>query len=243
MEDEEKPWAAYAEYWKNTLAAVSLTFAIIPTIVYGLRVYSSHMVSKRVRPDDILMGAAVIFMWGNTASVCLSMLPSHPHVPSQTNWLTLVTEAFNGIGVPHDHLSPEQDLRLNLGSWLIVKFWALSMVCVKLSILLFLNHLLGTTRRMRITLLVVGICCVAWACVPFFYTIFFCKPVAYYWDRDIYGQCVDNHKYMAESIAVAVLSLVTDLVILAIPIPTVWNLQMKRKQKIAVTCILCVGLM
>lgn len=153
-----------------------------------------------------------------------------------------MTEAFNGIGVPNDELSHEKQVRLNLGSWLIVKFWASSMACVKISILLFLNHLLGTTRAMRITLLAVGICCISWACVPFFYTIFFCNPVSYYWDKSIEGGwCIENDKYMTESIAVGVLSLVTDLIILAIPIPSVWNLQIKTKQKVAVTSILCVG--
>lgn len=77
MADEtESSWAHYAEFWKNTLAGVSLTFAIIPTIVYGLRVYASRMVSNKVRADDILMGVAVVLMWGNTASVCLSAFTS-----------------------------------------------------------------------------------------------------------------------------------------------------------------------
>lgn len=156
--------------------------------------------------------------------------------------LTSVVEAFNGIGVPTEELSHEESVRLNLGSWLIVKFWASSMACVKVSILLFLDHLLGTTKQMRITLLVVGVCCVAWACVPFFYTIFFCSPISYYWDKSSGdGWCVDNDKYIVESIAVGVLSLVTDLVILAIPIPSVWGLKIKTKQKVAVTSILCVG--
>ena len=63
---------AYAEYWKDTLAGVSLTFAILPTIVFCMRVYASHMISHRYRADDILMGCAVVLMWGNTASVLLS---------------------------------------------------------------------------------------------------------------------------------------------------------------------------
>lgn len=70
--DERPEWADYADYWKNTLAGVSLTFAILPTIMFGLRVYASRMVSRKVRADDILMGVALILMWGNTASVLLS---------------------------------------------------------------------------------------------------------------------------------------------------------------------------
>jgi hypothetical protein len=72
MADQEPEWAHFAEFWKNTLAGVSITFAILPTIMFCLRVYASHLVSSRVRADDILMGVAVLLMWGNTASVLLS---------------------------------------------------------------------------------------------------------------------------------------------------------------------------
>jgi hypothetical protein len=84
--------------------------------------------------------------------------------------------------------------------------------------------------------------CVGWACVPFFYTIFFCRPVSYYWDKSIEGGwCIDNDLYIKESIAAGVLSLVTDLIILVFPMPTIWGLKLRLKKKIAVTAILCVG--
>lgn len=72
MSSEEPAWAAEAEYWKNVLAGVSLTFAIIPTIAWCMRLYASHMVSNKIRADDILMGCAVLLMWGDTAAVLMS---------------------------------------------------------------------------------------------------------------------------------------------------------------------------
>lgn len=116
------------------------------------------------------------------------------------------------------------------------------MMCVKLSIILFLKQLLGAKPRTRIVLNVVAVAVVCWACVPFFYTIFFCDPIAYYWDKTIEGGwCIENDKYMTESIVAGVLSLVSDLVILIIPVPSVWSLKIKLKQKFAITAILGVG--
>lgn len=74
MPDEKEPWADSAEYWKNVLFGVSLTFGIIPTLAYALRVCASIKVSRKVRADDIFMGFAVLFMWGTTAAVCMSTL-------------------------------------------------------------------------------------------------------------------------------------------------------------------------
>lgn len=65
-------WAGRARYWKTTLLATSLAFAILATIFYLLRVYASRLARRRVRPDDIFMGFAVAFMWAETASVLLS---------------------------------------------------------------------------------------------------------------------------------------------------------------------------
>lgn len=116
------------------------------------------------------------------------------------------------------------------------------MACAKISIILFLRRLLGVTKTLRVTFDIMAVLVVCWAAVPFFYTIFFCNPVAYYWDKTIEGgSCVDNDKYMLESIIVGVLALVSDIIILIIPMPSIWRLQIKTKQKIAVTSILCVG--
>lgn len=116
------------------------------------------------------------------------------------------------------------------------------MACAKLSIIFFLRHLLGVTKGMRVTLDIMAVLVVCWSAVPFFYTIFFCSPVSYYWDKTIEGGwCVDNNLYMMESIIVGVLALVSDLVILAIPMPAIWKLQIKLKKKLAITGILCVG--
>lgn len=72
--DHEPWWAGRARYWKTTLSAASLTFAILATTVYLLRVYASRVARRLVRPDDIFMGLAVVFMWAETAAVLLSML-------------------------------------------------------------------------------------------------------------------------------------------------------------------------
>lgn len=73
-QDGETPWwAGRAAYWKLTLAATAIPFAILPTVAYALRVYASHRVARgRVRADEVIMGFAVVFMWAETASVLLS---------------------------------------------------------------------------------------------------------------------------------------------------------------------------
>lgn len=116
------------------------------------------------------------------------------------------------------------------------------MIFAKLAIILFLRRVVGIQRPARIALDILAVLVVIWGSSNFFYTIWFCKPVAYYWDRTIQGGwCVDNELYMIESKIIASTAVVMDVIMLAIPIPTIWHLQIRLKQKIGITFILCIG--
>lgn len=103
---------------------------------------------------------------------------------------------------------------------------------------------MGFTRSVNIALVVVSICVLSYTGVVFFYTTFLCSPVAYYWNKNIPGgKCVPNDTNLQANIGTAIAALITDLAILTIPMPTLWRLQMHRRQKIAITCVLGVGIM
>ena len=72
MTDNAPWWIDRAYYWKQTLAGASLTFGVLATLFYGLRIWASKIAKRRVRADDVWMGFAVFFMWAETASVLLS---------------------------------------------------------------------------------------------------------------------------------------------------------------------------
>ena len=52
------------------------------------------------------------------------------------------------------------------------------------------------------------------------------------------GHCVSKNEYF---LGTAIPEVVTDFVILAMPLPYVWNLQMKLKQKILLSVVFILG--
>ena len=52
------------------------------------------------------------------------------------------------------------------------------------------------------------------------------------------GHCVSKYKFF---LGTAIPEVVTDFVILAMPLPYVWNLQMKLKQKLLLSVIFILG--
>lgn len=127
---------------------------------------------------------------------------------------------------------------------MIPKFWASSTACCKVSIILFLRRVVGFKRSVNITVIIIAITTVAWALATIFFTTFACKPVSFYWNKSSHdGQCVSRRTYKDVNIAIAVFGMVTDIVILVVPLPTLWKSQMRKKQKIAVTGVWGIGLL
>ncbi|KAI9783008.1 MAG: hypothetical protein M1816_001622 [Peltula sp. TS41687] len=111
---------------------------------------------------------------------------------------------------------------------------------VKSSILLLYIRVLGTCDRTRngaIGLIVfTGIYCFA----AFIGTIFACTPRRKIWDMSVQGgHCID---IKTMQVTVAALNVVTDVLILLLPMPLVWYfLRVPRRQKIALTAVFMTG--
>ena len=68
--------------------------------------------------------------------------------------------------------------------------------------------------------------------------IFECTPISYFWTRTGNGHCVNVTLLLYFSASLTVLA---DISILLLPMPIVWNLQMKRSKKIGVMGIFLLG--
>lgn len=72
-------------------------------------------------------------------------------------------------------------------------------------------------------------------------TIFECIPIAAFWDRAIQNaKCMDLARV---TLASGVLNLLTDVLILCLPIPMVWGLNTTKAQKVTLTGIFLLGVL
>lgn len=116
------------------------------------------------------------------------------------------------------------------------------MACAKVSTILFLRRIVGLTKTVKVALLLVGLVVIGWATVLFFYTIFMCQPISYYWDKSTAGGwCIESYKLQSQNIATGFLAVATDVAIFLIPLPSVWQLQIERKRKVDLTLVLTCG--
>ncbi|KAL7773651.1 hypothetical protein CFE70_003617 [Pyrenophora teres f. teres 0-1] len=83
------------------------------------------------------------------------------------------------------------------------------------------------------------ICAGAYAAI-FFSIIFACNPIAASWNPMLLATAKCSNRG-AIYISTAVIGIATDIMLILIPVPTIWGLQMPTKQKIGLTLIFGVG--
>lgn len=80
--------------------------------------------------------------------------------------------------------------------------------------------------------------CVAWSVYTIILPFVICKPVASAWGGDVPESCGDNVKAYA---AVAVLDIISEVSIVALPMKMVYELQMNRAHKVALLGVFGAG--
>ena len=110
---------------------------------------------------------------------------------------------------------------------------------IKASLLLLYYRYFGISRPFRIALYISAGLIVCWYLAVLFASIFQCVPVAAFWDRNIKNpKCVNLALF---STMTGVTNLLTDVIVLCLPMPMVWTLHTNKTQKMTLTGIFLLG--
>lgn len=112
--------------------------------------------------------------------------------------------------------------------------------CIKLSILLQLKKIFCPSGR-NVTWYLIQL--LIWSNLLFYFAdtcveIWECTPRTKIWDPMVPGHCVNINTAF---VATAAVNVVSDLLILALPICNVWNLQMPKKRKMTISGVFLFG--
>ncbi|MCJ1246869.1 hypothetical protein MMC30_004078 [Trapelia coarctata] len=118
-----------------------------------------------------------------------------------------------------------------------VHFW------VKISILLLYRRIFATFHRgFRIALHITGAYVTAWALATLLTSIFQCWPLSYFWEQytpGTSGSCIINS--IAAEITVSILSTITDVVLVILPMTVIFKLQLSSGRKYKLAAVFSAG--
>lgn len=111
---------------------------------------------------------------------------------------------------------------------------------VKQSILIFLLRLASINQKVRKIVWGVAIFNAALMVAVFLVVIFQCSPIAMNWDLSLHGKCI---KQLEFGISTACLTILTDLIAVALPFYIFVGLKLPKKTKAALIVVFLLGLM
>ena len=68
-----------------------------------------------------------------------------------------------------------------------------------------------------------------------------CRPLSYRWDHTIKGGSCGEVK--ALSLHIAIVNLLQDVIVVVLPMPVLWSLRLARARKVALSCIMGLGIL
>lgn len=112
-----------------------------------------------------------------------------------------------------------------------------TLASTKLSILTFYTRLFPT-RAFKIAAKVMTAVVIAWFIATTLVSIFSCNPVRAFWTHEPGSTCIKSETFY---IANAVPNIITDAIILTLPIRMVWKLHTSKWERVALTFIFLLG--
>ena len=120
-----------------------------------------------------------------------------------------------------------------------VSFYPVTIGTIKISTLLLYARIFPSGNFRRI-LWAVGLLISTYSTIMILILIFQCKPIKGFWDSNLEAGCISLTKVF---IAMASLNLITDFLVVCLPLPLLWKLQMPRGMKLQVMGIFSVGIL
>ncbi|KAJ3459936.1 hypothetical protein MRS44_016009 [Fusarium solani] len=154
------------------------------------------------------------------------------------NGVLLSSWAIKTLGVHAWEMSLDQYNLFNKLMLVASIHFAVFIACSKLSLVLFYRHLSPQKWWKRCTY-AVAVLIICYNTAILFAVVFTCNPIRKHWDaRVTEGSC--GHQ-IGIYMTTATMGIVTDLILLIMPIPMIWRLQMPTRQKIGVILLFFIG--
>ncbi|KAI1770103.1 hypothetical protein F4818DRAFT_275081 [Hypoxylon cercidicola] len=201
----------------DTIGAAVLCMTLA-TVAVSLRLYTRYFVLNKFWIDDLLAIAG----WMGTVA----------------NGVVQCVHTRHGLGRHIWDITEEESKEFWKILYIMTIIYNVSLMLIKFTLFFQYYRLIQEVPRYRIFYTTVMIGVTGWVVAQEFVLIFSCYPIPSYWDLSVPGTCLDSRLIGWMN---AVGNIITDIIVLVLPIPVVWRLNLKRARKWAVLGIFALG--
>ncbi|KAI0004840.1 hypothetical protein F4779DRAFT_58472 [Xylariaceae sp. FL0662B] len=209
---------------QRSILACGIAFSLLSAAFVCMRLLAKRKANRRLDASDylIILACAVTVVY---QGVCISSV------------------LVGGVGF---HVSDiEGRFGVESGSTIFNKhliaiqiFWAVTLGLCKISILHLFARVFVAQGFMIVARITVGLI-ILWVLTTVLSAFLMCQPLAYNWDKSIDGRCGDA---MASWITTGVVNMVIDFIIVSMPMPYLFNLEVALSKKLGLAATFGIGL-
>ncbi|KAI9885279.1 MAG: Suppressor of Sensor Kinase (SLN1) [Watsoniomyces obsoletus] len=203
----------------SSIVTVNVILPVLITIVTMARVASRRISKAGLGLDDYTLLLAAFLTYG----LCINAIVATQY----------------GMGRRIFTLSPAEVQNTMRSHFTLTLIYTASITTIKLSILSLYYRLFATrTNIFRWAVFATAGLTIAIGTSGFFALLFQCRPVRAVWIKFPNAKCL-NKKDL--TVVPGILNIITDFAILVLPLPIIWNLQIARWRKAALTGVFGLG--
>ncbi|KAI1426986.1 hypothetical protein F5Y12DRAFT_783562 [Xylaria sp. FL1777] len=193
---------------------------VIALIVGILRLYSRIFLAKAFGRDDGFMVGAMLSAF--------------------VSYILYIYESQHGFGMHKEFVSADDLWKFGAADFAQTIINLLGLGLLKISLGFSLLRL-SRSRKFQLTL---------WGTIAFvtIYTIFafltlflYCQPLSGFWDLNSGAKCYSLQLFIRFALANTALSIFTDILLASLPIPVIWQLQLKTRIRVYLIIMLALG--
>ncbi|POS68616.1 hypothetical protein DHEL01_v212990 [Diaporthe helianthi] len=220
------------------VTAVSGTFAIVAVV---MRLVDSFNRGNMLNWSNLLIILALVSV---LKDVCAGQVTGMIiHITLDADNSIVSTDGFGRDiwTLPHDNITEIIMVNILQLVWISEIMYMVVLGLTKIAmLLLYLKVFPGQTSR-RVCFVMIGLC-LAYIPATALATFFHCTPVSYNWTNwtgETEGSCFSFNTF---AWAQSSINIVLDLIIISLPMPQLWKLNMGRKKRIQIVLMFSVGL-
>ncbi|GAW20837.1 hypothetical protein ANO14919_103490 [Xylariales sp. No.14919] len=201
------------------IIACCIVSIVVPTIAVVLRLWSRGVVAS-------------LKFWWDDAAILATLIFSHVFLALHLYWTTI------GLGRHAYTIPPSLKNPSNILSRVSLVFYAACILLVKISALLLYARIFKASPVFRRALWIIGVFLTVWWVILTIVPWLFCHPLEKDIELSLPGVCDHPSAWYYTS---AFINAIEDLVVLILPTPIIWKLQMTRKKKISISLVFFIG--
>ncbi|KAI1340312.1 hypothetical protein F5Y15DRAFT_54271 [Xylariaceae sp. FL0016] len=198
---------------------VSSMCLVIATTAVGFRLYTRFYLVGKVGIDDWMAMMSIACLVSLVAAQCINVqsgLGTHIYMLDLPSAL---------VGFLRDF-------------WYALLFYNIALFFVKMTFLFQYYRIVAQVQKLRLAYIGAMVVIGGWTISQIMLICLLCRPINKLWDTNVEGKCVDAN---AEQDLNAVGNIITDFIVLVLPLPVLLRLNLQKNQKWALVGVFSLG--